>query len=80
MIQFLLEAGTLSGFGGAIGILLGAAIAKTIEATTPLPAAISPASIAAGLILGCGVGIVSGLYPAWRAAHLDPIEALRQET
>jgi len=80
MIQFLLEAGTLSGFGGTIGILLGAAIAKTIEATTPLPAAISPASVVAGLILGCGVGVVSGLYPAWRAAHLDPIEALRQET
>jgi putative ABC transport system permease protein len=80
MVQFLLEAGTLSGFGGVFGILLGVAIAKTIEATTPLPAAVSPLSIAAGLFLGCGVGVASGLYPAWRAAKLDPIDALRQET
>jgi putative ABC transport system permease protein len=80
LAQFLLEAGALSGFGGAIGILLGVAIAKTIEATTPLPAAVSPLSIVAGLLLGCGVGVASGLYPAWHAAKLDPIDALRQET
>jgi putative ABC transport system permease protein len=80
MMQFLLEAGTLTGIGGVIGIVLGVATAKIIEATTPLPAAVSPATIVAGLMLGCGVGVASGLYPAWRAAHLDPIEALRQET
>ena len=79
LVQFLLEAGTLSGLGGVIGILLGVAIGKIVEATTPLPAAVSPLSIVLGLLLGCGVGIASGLYPAWRAAHLDPIDALRQE-
>jgi putative ABC transport system permease protein len=80
LVQFLLEAGTLSGIGGTVGILLGVAIAKIVQATTPLPAAVSPLTIAAGLLLGCGVGVASGLYPAWRAAKLDPIEALRQET
>ncbi len=79
MVQFLLEAGALSGLGGVAGILLGIAIGKIVEATTPLPAVVSPLSIAAGLLLGCGVGIASGLYPAWRAANLDPIDALRQE-
>jgi putative ABC transport system permease protein len=63
-----------------VGILLGVAIGKVVEATTPLPAAVSPVSIVGGLFLGCGVGIASGLYPAWRAANLDPIDALRQET
>jgi putative ABC transport system permease protein len=80
LVQFLLEAGTLSGIGGVVGILLGIAIAKIVEATTPLPAAVSPLTVLAGLLLGCGVGVTSGLYPAWRAAKLDPIEALRQET
>lgn len=80
VVQFLLEAGALSGVGGAIGIVLGIVAAEIVEATTPLPASVSPLSIAAGLVLGCGVGVASGLYPAWRAANLDPIEALRQET
>jgi putative ABC transport system permease protein len=77
--QFLVEASTLSVVGACIGIVLGLTMAKIIAATTPLPAAVAPWSIAVGVLLGAGVGIVSGVYPASRAARLDPILALRQE-
>ena len=63
----------------AIGILLGIAIAKIVEWKTPLPAAIAPWSIVMATLLGTVVGIISGVYPARRAASLDPIEALRKE-
>ena len=77
--QFLIEAATLSVIGSAIGIGLGIALAKIIQAVTPLPAGVAIWSIFAALALGAGVGIVAGVYPASRAARLDPIEALRQE-
>jgi len=79
MRQFLVEAATLSTLGAIIGILLGIAIAKIIEWKTPLPASIAPWSIVMATLLGTVVGIVSGVYPARRAASLDPIEALRKE-
>ena len=79
MRQFLVEAATLSTLGAIIGILLGIAIAKIIEWKTPLPAAIAPWSIVVATLLGTVVGIISGVYPARRAASLDPIEALRKE-
>ena len=77
--QFLIEAATLSVIGAAIGIGLGIALAKIVSAVTPLPAGVAVWSIFAALGLGAGVGIVAGVYPASRAARLDPIEALRQE-
>ena len=77
--QFLVEAATLSVVGAAIGIGLGIGLAQLIAALTPLPAAVAPWSIFAGLTVGAGVGIVAGIYPASRAARLDPITALRQE-
>ncbi len=79
MRQFLVEAATLSLFGAAIGIVLGAAMAKLIAATTPLPAAVALWSVIAALAVGAGVGIVAGIYTANRAARMDPILALRQE-
>ena len=78
--QFLVEAATLSTLGAIIGIVLGIAGAKVVEAQTPLPAAVAPWSIVAATLLGLVVGIISGVYPARRASRLDPIEALRQET
>jgi putative ABC transport system permease protein len=80
MSQFLVEAATLSVVGAAIGIGLGFALAKLISAVSPMPAAVAPWSIVLGLLVGAGVGIVAGIYPASRAARLDPITALRHET
>ena len=77
--QFLVESATLSVFGAAIGIALGIALAKVVAAVSPLPASVAPWSIALALLVGAGVGIVAGMYPASRAARLDPITALRQE-
>jgi putative ABC transport system permease protein len=77
--QFLVESATLSVLGAAIGIGLGIALAKVIAAVSPLPASVAPWSILLGLLVGAGVGIVAGMYPASRAARLDPITALRQE-
>ena len=77
--QFLVESATLSVVGAAIGIGLGIAGAKVIAAVSPLPASVAPWSIILGLVVGAGVGIIAGMYPASRAARLDPIAALRQE-
>jgi putative ABC transport system permease protein len=77
--QFLVEAATLSTLGALVGIALGVVIAKVIEWKTPLPADVAPWSIVMATLLGTIVGIVSGVYPARRAASLDPIEALRKE-
>jgi len=77
--QFLVEAATLSTLGALVGIVLGVVIAKIIEWKTPLPAEVAPWSIVMATFLGCIVGIISGVYPAKRAASLDPIEALRKE-
>ena len=79
LLQFLIESATLSTFGAAMGILLGAAFAVLIRLTTPMPTYVAPWSIAVGVLIGAGVGIVSGVYPASRASLLDPVAALRQE-
>ncbi len=79
LIQFLVESVTLALVGGAIGILLGVFLAKVVSWTTPIPAAIEPWSIIAGLLVSTGVGVFFGVFPAAKAAKLDPIEALRHE-
>lgn len=77
--QFLVESATLSTVGAIFGIGLGIAISQVIAATSPLPASVAPWSIVAGVLVGAGVGITAGIYPASRASKLDPILALRQE-
>jgi putative ABC transport system permease protein len=79
MAQMLTESVVLSVFGGVVGTLLGAIIALTISRFTPIPAAIQVWSVALGIGITALVGLVFGLYPANRAARLDPIEALRRE-
>lgn len=78
--QFLVESATLATLGAAVGVGLGIAFAKIIAALSPLPAAVEVWSIFLGVGIGAGVGIVAGIYPASRAALLDPIAAMRQET
>jgi putative ABC transport system permease protein len=77
--QFLVESTTLSLTGGTIGIVTGVGLALLAGALTPLPAAVSVPSVFAGLMMSALIGVFFGSYPAWRAARLDPIEALRWE-
>jgi putative ABC transport system permease protein len=77
--QFLVEAVTVSVVGGIIGIVIGASIAKLVSATTPLPSAVELWSVIIGLLISSSVGIFFGIYPAMKAARLNPIEALRYE-
>jgi putative ABC transport system permease protein len=79
LVQFLVEAITLSGAGGVIGLALGVLFSLLIGLVTPLPVYVSPRAVALGLLTAGGVGIFFGAYPATRAARQDPIEALRYE-
>ncbi len=75
--QFLIEAATLTGLGGVLGILIGAGIALLIRMI--MPTHIPLWSPIVGFVVSVGLGIVFGLWPAWKAARLNPIEALRYE-
>jgi putative ABC transport system permease protein len=77
--QILIESIVLSTFGGAVGTLFGFGVALAVSSLTPVPAAVEPWSVAMGLSITALVGGFFGLYPAVRAARLDPIEALRRE-
>jgi putative ABC transport system permease protein len=79
LLQFLFESSALSGLGAVLGIGLGVLLAFIVTALSPLPAHVAGWSILLAVGLGVGVGVVSGVYPAWRASRLDPIVALRAE-
>jgi putative ABC transport system permease protein len=79
LFQFLVEAVTLTTVGGVIGIALGLFAAMVVGAFSPLPYSLNPWSIIAALVIVFAVGIFFGLYPASRAARLDPVVSLRHE-
>ncbi|WP_427338072.1 ABC transporter permease [Caloranaerobacter sp. DY30410] len=79
LMQFLVEAMIISGIGGLIGTILGLIIANIIAVSMGLPPTVSIATILIAVLFSAGVGIFFGIYPANKAAKLDPIEALRYE-
>jgi putative ABC transport system permease protein len=77
--QFLAESTMLSLCGGAIGITIAYLLAKLVAVLTPVPTSLPLVAVTFALLVSASVGLISGVYPAWRAARLDPIEALRVE-
>ena len=77
--QFLAESTALALCGGAIGVTIAYLIAKLVAVASPIPTALPPGWVLIALVVSSGVGLVSGVYPAWKASLLDPIEALRTE-
>jgi putative ABC transport system permease protein len=77
--QFLIEAVALTAMGGAAGLIVGEVASLLMNKYSPLPAFVPFWAIAVGIGISAAVGIVFGLWPAWKAARLDPIEALRYE-
>jgi putative ABC transport system permease protein len=79
LVQFLIEAAVLTSMGGVIGIALGSGIGLLVNFASGFPISLPWWSFALGLGFSASVGIFFGIFPAWRAARLDPIEALRYE-
>ena len=77
--QFLVETIVLSVGGGILGIALGLSIPQAVEHFAKMPTIVTPAAPILAFAISAGIGVIFGLYPAWRAAHMDPVEALRHE-
>lgn len=78
LTQFLFEAVTLTGVGGVLGVAIGFLIAMLIKYSADMPTVVSPGSVVVALTVSILTGIVFGTHPAWKAANLSPIEALRR--
>jgi putative ABC transport system permease protein len=77
--QFLVEAATLTVIGSAIGMIIGGSLAFAVSALTPIPASVPVGAVIGALLMAAVAGILCGLWPAWRAARMDPVVALRFE-
>jgi putative ABC transport system permease protein len=79
VVQVIIESATLSGTGAFLGVVVGVGLTWVVAAVSPLPTAVAPRWVALGVGLGVVVGMVAGVYPAARAARLNPVDALRYE-
>ncbi|MBE0711478.1 MAG: ABC transporter permease [Candidatus Aminicenantes bacterium] len=79
LYQFLIESSVISALGGVIGIVLGFLVARIVSAATSMPSSVEPISIVLAMVMSWSIGLFFGIYPANRAAKLDPVEALRSE-
>ena len=79
LAQFLIEAVTLSAVGGVIGVMCGSGLSLLLRYGVHFPAVLSLFWVLTALTLCALIGIVFGVYPAWKAARLDPVDALRYE-
>jgi putative ABC transport system permease protein len=77
--QFLVETVVLSVGGGALGVALGLVIPKVVEHYSDMPTLVTPSAPLLAFGISAGVGVLFGIYPAWRASHMDPVDALRHE-
>jgi len=76
LVQFLVESALLCALGGGLGLLLATGLSSLIHVTTEIPMTITPAYVLLALVVSSVVGILAGIYPAWKAARLDPVVAL----
>jgi putative ABC transport system permease protein len=77
--QFLIETAVISSVGGVIGVLLGIAVPPIVSRWSGIPAVVQPWSPFLAFLIAVSIGVVFGVYPARRAAGMDPVEALRAE-
>ncbi|MHB8338668.1 MAG: ABC transporter permease [Ignavibacteriaceae bacterium] len=79
LLQFLFEAIAFSLFGGVIGVIGGLLVTKSLSLIIDIPAVYSFEAVLVGLVFSCFIGLIFGVYPAWKAANFNPIESLRYE-
>jgi len=76
LLQFLIESAVLCTLGGVLGLLIAIGLSWLVAATTPLPMTVTAGYVFLALIVSSGIGLLAGIYPAYRASRLDPIIAL----